>query len=75
MRKVELLPTRVRLATALNLKVLLHICYTDYDYLRHTTFRFQSTDFQLNTDFPSQFRFLTVKSPSVTFISFSRKCF
>ena len=28
------------------------------DYLPHTTFRFYLTNFQLNTDFPSQFRFL-----------------
>ena len=26
----------------------------DCDYLRHSTFRFNFTDFQLNTDFPSQ---------------------
>ena len=25
------------------------------DYLRHSTFRFKLIDFQLNTDFPSQF--------------------
>ena len=26
-----------------------------YDYLKHSTFRFNLIDFQLNTDFPSQF--------------------
>ena len=25
------------------------------DYLKHSTFRFNLIDFQLNTDFPSQF--------------------
>ena len=31
-------------------------CDTCYcDYLTHTTFRFYLIDFQLNTDFPSQF--------------------
>ena len=37
------------------------------DYLKRNTFRFSLIDFQLNTDFPSQFCFfLTVKSASVT---------
>ena len=27
------------------------------DYLKHITFRFNLIDFQLNTDFPSQFAF------------------
>ena len=37
------------------------------DYLKHNTFRFNLIDFQLNTDFPSQFCiFFSVKSPSVT---------
>ena len=27
----------------------------NYDYLKHSTFRFNLIDFQLNTDFPSQF--------------------
>ena len=27
----------------------------NFDYLKHITFRFNSIDFQLNTDFPSQF--------------------
>ena len=36
------------------------------DYLKHSTFRFNLVDFQLNTDFPSQFCGFTVKSPSVT---------
>ena len=36
------------------------------DYLKHSTLRFNLIDFQLNTDFPSQFCvFFTVKSPSV----------
>ena len=36
------------------------------DYLKHSTFRFNLIDFQLNRDFPSQFCVFTVKSPSVT---------
>ena len=36
------------------------------DYLPHTTFRFYLIDFQLNTDFPSQFCVFHLKSPSVT---------
>ena len=36
------------------------------DYLKHSTFHFNSIDFQLNTDFPPQLCFFTVKSPSVT---------
>ena len=35
------------------------------DYLQHSAFRFNWIDFQLNTDFPSQF-FFSVKSSSVT---------
>ena len=32
------------------------MCYThDCDNLKHSTFRFSLIDFQLNTDFPSQF--------------------
>ena len=32
------------------------MCVTyNYDYLKHSTFRFNLIDFQLNTDFPSQF--------------------
>ena len=27
----------------------------NYDYLKHSILRFNSIDFQLNTDFPSQF--------------------
>ena len=39
-----------------NLKILLHMCDTyNFDYLKHSTFRFNLIDFQLNTDFPSQF--------------------
>ena len=41
---------------SLNLKILLHMCNTyNCDYLKHSTFRFNIIDFQLNTDFPSQF--------------------
>ena len=36
------------------------------DYLKRSTFCFNLIDFQLNTDFPSQFCVFTVKSPSVT---------
>ena len=35
------------------------------DYLKHSTFHFNLIEFQLNTDFPSQFCVFTVKSPSV----------
>ena len=35
------------------------------DYLTHTTFRFHSIDFQLNTDFPSKFCVFTAKSLGV----------
>ena len=43
------------------------------DYLKHSTFRFNLIDFQLNTNFPSQFAFFTVKSPSVTQRSVSQE--
>ena len=33
------------------------------DYLKHIAFRFNLIDFQLNTDFPPNFAFFTVKSP------------
>ena len=63
-----------------NLKVLLHICDTYYlDYLTHTNFRFYIFDFQLNTDFPSQFCvfffffFFIAKLPSVTQRSVSQE--
>ena len=36
------------------------------DYLKLSTFHFNLIDFQLNTDFPSQFCVFIVKSPSVT---------
>ena len=36
------------------------------DYMQHSIFHFNLIDFQLNTDFPSQFAFFTVKLPSVT---------
>ena len=39
-----------------SLKILLHMCDTyNCDYLKHSTLRFNLIDFQLNTDFPSQF--------------------
>ena len=41
------------------------------DYLKHSTFRFNLIDFQLNTDFPPQF--FTLKSPSVTQRSVSQE--
>ena len=43
------------------------------NYLKHTTFRFNLIDFQLNTDFPSQFSFFTLKSPRVTQRSVSQE--
>ena len=37
-------------------KILLHMCDTcNVDYLKHSTFRFNLIDYQLSTDFPSQF--------------------
>ena len=45
----------------------------NFDYLQHSTFRFNLIDFQLNTDFPSQFCVFTVKSPSVTQRSVSQE--
>ena len=46
----------------------------DFNYLKHSTFRFNLIDFQLNTDFPSKFCvFFTVKSPSVTQRSVSQE--
>ena len=36
------------------------------NYLQHSAFRFNLIDFQLNTDFPSQFCVFTLKSRSVT---------
>ena len=43
------------------------------DYRQHSTFRFNLIDFQLDTDFPSQFCVFTVKSPSVTQRSVSQE--
>ena len=38
------------------LKILLHMCDTyNYDYQKHSTFRFNFIDFQLYIDFPFQF--------------------
>ena len=45
----------------------------DCDYLKHSTFCFDLIDFQLRTDFPSQFCVFTVKSPSVTQRSVSQE--
>ena len=50
-----------------NLKILLHMCDTyNCDYLKHSTFHFNLIVFQLDTDFPPNFAFFTVKSPRVT---------
>ena len=38
----------------------------NYDYLKYNKFSFKFIDFQLYIDFPSNFAFFTVKSPSVT---------
>ena len=35
------------------------------DSVKHSTFRFSLIDFQLNTNFHSNFAFFTVKSPNV----------
>ena len=43
------------------------------DYLKYSTFRFDLIDFQLNTDFSSQFCVFTVKSPRVTQRSVSQE--
>ena len=45
----------------------------NYDYQKHSTFRFNFIDFQLYIDFPFQFAFFTVKSPSVIQRSVSRE--
>ena len=45
----------------------------NYDYLKYSTFRFNFIDFQLYIDFPFQFCFFTVKSPSVTQRSVSQE--
>ena len=48
-------------------KILLHTCdIYNCDYLQHNTFRFNFIDFQLNTNFPSQFCVFYRKSPTVT---------
>ena len=43
------------------------------DYLKHSTFRFSLIDFQLNSDFTSQFCIFSVKSPNVTQRSVSQE--
>ena len=46
------------------------------DYLPQTTFRFHLIDFQLNTDFPSQFcDFYRKITSRYSKIGISRKCF
>ena len=45
----------------------------DCDYLKHSTLRFNLIDFQLNTDFSSQFCVFILKSPSVTQRSVSQE--
>ena len=45
----------------------------NYNYQKHSTFRFNFIDFQLYTDFLSNFAFFTVKSPSVTQRSVSQE--
>ena len=45
----------------------------DYDYLKHSTFRFNLIDFQLNTDLPSQFCVFYRKTPRVTQRSVSQE--
>ena len=45
----------------------------NYNYLKHSTFRFNFIDFQLYIDFPFQFCVFTVKSPSVTQRSVSQE--
>ena len=45
------------------------------DYLKHSTFRFNLIDFQLNLDFPSQFCIFYRKiTQRLSEIGFSRKC-
>ena len=66
---------RLLLNLSSNLKTLLHMRDTyNCDYLQHSTFPFNLIDFQLITDFSSQFCvFFTVKSPSVTQRSVSQE--
>ena len=45
----------------------------NYDYLKHSTFRFNFIDFQLYIDFLFQICVFTVKSPSVTQRSVSQE--
>ena len=45
----------------------------NFDYLTHNKLRFNLIDFQLNTDFPSQFCVFPAKSPSVTQRSVSQE--
>ena len=60
----------------MNLKILLHICDTNnFDYLPYTIFCFCLNDFQLNTDFSSQFCIFYCKTTSLySKNGFSRKC-
>ena len=59
-----------------NLKILLHMCDTyTCGYLKHGTFHFNLLNFQLNTDFPSQFCIFYCKiTQRHSKIGFSRKC-
>ena len=58
----------------LELKNLLHMRDTyNCDYLKHSTFHFNLINFQLNTDFCSQFCIFYHKSPSVTQRSVSQE--
>ena len=41
----------------------------NFDYLKHNTLRFNLIDFQLNTDFPSQFCVFPAKSPNQRSVS------
>ena len=59
-----------------NLKKILHMCDTyNCDYLKHSTIRFNLINFQLNTDFPSQFCVFHRKiTQHHSKIGFSRQC-
>ena len=61
---------------SLNLEFLLHMCDTyNCDYLKHSTFCFNFINFQLNTDFPSQFCVFYLQiTKRHSKIGFSRKC-
>ena len=50
-----------------------HVYVYKSDYLMYTIFCFYQLNFQLNTDFTSQFGIFTVKSPTVTQRSISQE--